>query len=166
MQNKKKSSRPTFKTNREQIIVRKNGDNDKNILMTTKSKPAVKKSCTYIFQKKNKTEGQHWWTTYQYHTYRVSCFRRKLAMHVKFWHSNWRQNITLVSTKRFTSERAIKIRVFAWYWVAFYARTPILRATCHVKFVIMVRVIVITLDRTRQCCSNLLVSSRIWSTMS
>ena len=115
------------------------------------------------FSKKNKTEGQHWWTTYQYHTYRVSCFRRKLAMHVKFWHSNWRQNITLVSTKRFTSERAIKIRVFAWYWVAFYARTPILRATCHVKFVIMVRVIVITLDRTRQCgCSNLLVSSRIW----
>ena len=102
------------------------------------------------FLKKNKTEGQHWWTTYQYHTYRVSCFRRKLAMHVKFWHSNWRQNITLVSTKRFTSERAIKIRVFAWYWVAFYARTPILRATCHVKFVIMVRVIVITLDRTPQ----------------
>ena len=50
--NKKKSSRPTFKTNREQIIVRKNGDNDKNILMTTKSKPAVKKSCTYIFQKR------------------------------------------------------------------------------------------------------------------
>ena len=141
----------------------------------------------------------------------LSCFRRKLAMHVKFWHSNWRQNITLVSTKRFTSERAIKIRVFAWYWVAFYARqkqadthrakpchifikflkiyychidnqevffwmillisnmndsfwifeslfaqgksagrTPILRATCHVKFVIMVRVIVITLDRTPQ----------------
>ena len=97
-----------------------------------------------------------------YTSYIVSCFRRKLAMHVKFWHSNWRQNITLVSTKRFTSERAIKIRVFAWYWVAFYARTPILRATCHVKFVIMVRVIVITLDRTRQCCSNLLVSSRIW----
>ena len=27
-------------------------------------------------------------------------------------------------------------------------RSPILRATCHVKFVIMVRVIVITLDRT------------------
>ena len=49
IRNKKKSSRPTFKTNREQIIVRKNGDNDKNILMTTKSKPAVKKSCTYIF---------------------------------------------------------------------------------------------------------------------
>ena len=93
------------------------------------------------------------------YTYIVSCFRRKLAMHVKFWHSNWRQNITLVSTKRFTSERAIKIRVFAWYWVAFYARTPILRATCHVKFVIMVRVIVITLDRTQTCCEAMCLTT-------
>ena len=38
-----------------------------------------------------------------------------------FWHSNWRQNITL---KRFTSERAIKIlvRMIVFYWVAFYAQ--------------------------------------------